>query len=126
MNPTTMDEKIVAWRDLRRAQAKKKRIGSIASVVAGLGWLLFFNKIGQTSEMALRYSQEAQESIGSWVIVLTLMTLFAAFMMISAGRAKGRLGELTGQLTLQLRHELDGADTARKPAIESQLRELGA
>ena len=67
-----------------------KRLALIASIVTVLGWLLFFYKMGQTSEMALRYSTEEQESIGTWVLVLLAMSIGSVILLVMARMAKKR------------------------------------
>jgi len=121
-----IDATFTEWRMRRESHATMKRMAVIVGAITGLGWLLFLAKMGQTSEMALRYSTRAQESVGQWTMVLLLMSIGAIVLIVLANQSKNRVSVLAAQLTAALRDRLGGADDGERAKIESQLRELGA
>ena len=84
------DEKPVDRPAVKAGHSGIKRTALIVSIVTALGWLLFFYKMSQTSEMALRYSTEAQESVGAWVLVLLAMSIGSVVLIVLGGLAKKR------------------------------------
>ena len=98
----------------------------ILGIATALGWVLFLFKMAQTSEMALRYSEAAQEDIGKWVLMLLVMTVVSIALFVMAGLAKKRVARAASDLTASLRQDLSGAEAGDRARIESQLRELGA
>lgn len=120
------EAKLASWRGLKDSHAKASKITRILVVVTALGWLLFLYKIGQTSEMALRYSSQAQESIGTWVMILLLLTVGSIFGGIVSGKMKRQSAQLAAELISSLRNLLSAASDSDRSRIESQLRELGA
>lgn len=113
------------WQKARDGHAKLKKWAKIVSIVTGLGWLLLIYKMAQTSEMVLRYSTEAQESIGRWTITLVLMTIVSVGLLLLSGKAKSRMKALSTRLMSDIRAQLEGADEGLRSRLESQLRELG-
>lgn len=84
------DEQPAAPPAVKASHTSLKRVAIIVSIVTALGWLLFFYKMGQTSEMALRYSTEAQESVGTWVLVLLAMSIGSVVLLVMARMARKR------------------------------------
>ena len=86
---------------------------------------LFLVKLGNTSEMALRYNQHAQTEMGNWMLVIlglafmTVMFFFIGLMM------RKRVGTWRSLLVSELRNRAD-RDADQKALYESLLRELGA
>ncbi|QSB43769.1 hypothetical protein EB810_08340 [Altererythrobacter sp. FM1] len=113
------------WQKARDSHAKLKKWAKIVSIVTGLGWLLLIYKMAQTSEMVLRYSTEAQESIGRWTITLVLMTIVSVGLLLLSGKAKSRMKGLSRRLMSDIRTQLENADEGLRAKFESQLRELG-
>lgn len=113
------------WQKARDGHAKLKKWAKIVSIVTGLGWLLLIYKMAQTSEMVLRYSTEAQESIGRWTITLVLMTIVSVGLLLFSGKTKSRMKALSTRLMSDIRAQLEGADEGLRSRLESQLRELG-
>ena len=114
------------WRRLKKGHFQTRRGAMILGVVTGLGWVLFLFKMAQTSEMALRYSEAAQEDIGKWVLMLLVMTVVSIALFVMASLAKKRVARAASDLTASLRQDLSGAEAGDRARIESQLRELGA
>ncbi|MAK63678.1 MAG: hypothetical protein CMF75_02875 [Maricaulis sp.] len=87
--------------------------------------VLLMIKLGNTSEMALRYNEQAQAEFGQWVLAviglsfLSLMFFFMGLLMGNRAKAWRAL------LVSELRKRADG-DTPHKSLYESLLRELGA
>lgn len=120
------DAKLGKWQGMKASHARTRRVAVIVSIVTALGWLLFLYKMSQTSEMALRYSSEAQESLGAWVLALLAMSIGSVAMLVIAGIAKKRVKALRDQLASDLRSRIGEADAGQRAKLESQLRELGA
>lgn len=123
---TDMQARLDDWRRLKKGHAQTRRGAMILGIATALGWVLFLFKIAQTSEMALRYSEAAQEDIGKWVLMLLVMTAVSIALFVMAGLAKKRVARAASDLTTSLRQELSGAEGGDRARIESQLRELGA
>lgn len=122
----SVSAKFTEWQGLTAGYNKVMKIAVIASSVTALGWLLFFYKISQTSEMAMRYSDDAHASIGAWIAVLFVMSVVSAGILGMGAKVNKRVKSLSSELTAELRSQLHDADPARRSEIESQLRELGA
>jgi hypothetical protein len=87
--------------------------------------VLFMIKLSNTSEMALRYNEQAQTELGQWTLViigLSFMSLMFVFMGFLMGK---RANAWRALLVSELRKRAD-SDTDRKSLYESLLRELGA
>ena len=121
-----IDEKFSQWKGKAESHAKTKKLAAIVGSVTAFGWLLFIYKMGQTSEMALRYSNEAHESIGTWILVLLAMSIASVVLIALSGSAKKRATALATNMVPQLRAQLNDADAGQRSKLESQLRELGA
>ncbi|QSB44744.1 hypothetical protein EB810_11190 [Altererythrobacter sp. FM1] len=119
-NGNSADLKFEQWKGAMERHAKAKKVATIVSVVTGLGWLLFLYKMNQTSEMALRYSTEAQESVGSWTLVLLAMSIGSAVLIVVSGRAKKRAKALAASLAPELRGQLDDADAGQRSMINDR------
>lgn len=120
------DIKFRKWKDVATRHKKLKKLGIAAFLIAGLGWLVFIYKMMQTSESALRYSTEAQESVGTWTMWLLAMLIGSVALIVISSSAKKRGEELAATLKADLRDRLNEADEGHRTVIESQLRELGA
>ena len=124
------DEELGPAANMVRTSEKRLRNLSVmwkvmAAITAGLVVLLFV-KMGNTSEMALRYSEAAHEEIGKWIIGIAVIggaTLFLAFMV---GFGKKKLAEAKSVLVSTIRERANGASDGRKTTYESLLRQLGA
>ena len=98
------------------------RIGAVVTLGA---IVLFLIKLSNTSEMALRYNQHAQEEMGMWVLgilgvaALTILFAFTTFL------GKKRYDTWRGLVVTELRNRA-GRDADNKTLYESLLRELGA
>lgn len=121
-----IDANFAAWQDLNNRYSKSNGSIKALTIVTVLGWLLFFYKVTQTSEMALRYSTEAQESIGMWAMVLIAMTCVSGLMLLLAGRVKRRRNALADTIRSDIRDQLSDAEPGMRAKLESQLREIGA
>lgn len=87
--------------------------------------VLFMIKLGNTSEMALRYSEQAQAELGQWtlvIIVLSFLTLLFVFLGFVLNK---RVKAWRALLVSELRNRA-GSDVDNKTLYESLLRELGA
>lgn len=124
MNDT--DTQVAALRKLEKRHRQNKRTTLFMAIFVVLGWLLFLYKTAQTPEYVMRYSQEAQESMGQWVLYLTLLTLLTAGLAWWTARFARKVAAEQGALKTGLRDRLATADEGERGRIESQLRELGA
>ncbi|MEL7729858.1 hypothetical protein AAG612_09990 [Citromicrobium bathyomarinum] len=124
---TASDEiKFHKWKDVIARHKKLKRFVIIACLITAFGWLLLFYKMSQTSEAVLRYSTEAQESVGTWTMWLLAMSVGSVALVVISKSAKKRGEELAENLKADLRNHLNEAGEGHRSKIESQLRELGA
>ena len=123
---TDTQTRLEDWRRKKKGHAQTRRGAMILGIATALGWVLFLFKMAQTSEMALRYSEAAQEDIGKWVLMLLVMTVVSIALFVMAGLAKKRVARAASDLTASLRQDLSGAEAGDRARIESQLRELGA
>ncbi len=115
--------------ELRESEAKLAKMQKMGRWLLGgavLGWLLFFYKMSQTSEMALRYSDSAKEEIGTWSLVLIVWTLIALGMVVLSKKFAKIVGGMKDGRKEALRTQLASADDNQRAQIESELRELGA
>lgn len=124
------DEELEPAADMVRTSEKRLRNLSImwklmAAFAAGLIILLMV-KMGNTSEMALRYSEAAQEEIGKWVIGIVLIGGMAVFLAFMVGLGKTKLAEAKGAIVSALRERAGAASEGRRATYESILRQLGA
>lgn len=119
------DQKMSELRDLKEKCTQAIRLVKVVGGLTILGILLFFYKISQTSDMAMRYSTEAQESIGNWIIVLFFMFVGSLFLQRRAGKCKTQLKDKEAALVSDLRQRLASAKDGERATIESQLREMG-
>lgn len=114
---------------LQKSDQGLKTVSMIWKVLAGLtvaGILLLFVKMGNTSEMALRYSQQAHEEIGMWVMGIILLGFLTVLCVGMNNWAKGRIRKIREAAIVSLREKLGASDAAEKPRYESYLRQLGA
>jgi hypothetical protein len=87
--------------------------------------VLFMIKLGNTSEMALRYNEQAQTELGQWMLVIIGLS-FLSLMFVLMGILMGKRAKAWRALLVsELRKRAD-SDTDRKSLYESLLRELGA
>lgn len=121
-----IDANFAKWRDRSRDRTQTKWIARVLYAITAFGWLLFLYKISQTSEMAMRYSETTQSAMGTWILVLFLMSLACAATRVLQGVANRREKTIADTLIADLRGRLNGADAGQRSKIESQLRELGA
>lgn len=86
---------------------------------------IFMVKLGNTSEMALRYNQQAQTEMGNWMLViigLGFMTVMFFFIGLMMGK---RADTWRALLVSELRNRAD-SEADKKTLYESLLRQLGA
>ena len=121
----SFDTDITKWREHKSKCNKAKRNVNVVGGLTILGILLFFYKISQTSEMALQYSSDVQESVGNWVIVLFIMFVTSLFLQRRAGKCARQLKEMETTFVSDLRQRLASAQDGERATIESQLREMG-
>lgn len=87
--------------------------------------VLFMIKLSNTSEMALRYNQHAQEEMGMWVLGILFVAAISVFFAFMTFIAKKNYTAWRGLLVAELRRRAgEGGD--QKALYESLLRELGA
>lgn len=124
------DDEFEPAANMIRAKEKLARTRSfmwkiMAALTAGLVVLLFV-KMGNTSEMALRYSNSAQEELGTWVLGIAAMAGVTALMVYVTNAGRKKTAASKAALVAALRQRASAPDDSRKAAHESLLRQLGA
>lgn len=114
---------------LQKSEQGIKTVSMIWKVLAGLtiaGIILLFVKMGNTSEMALRYSTKAHEEIGMWVLGIIVLGFLTIMCIGMNNWAKGRIRKTKELVIASVRERLEAAETKQKSTYESYLRQLGA
>jgi uncharacterized integral membrane protein len=101
---------------LQKSEQGIKTVSMTWKVLAGLtvsGIILLFVKMGNTSEMALRYSTKAHEKIGIWVLWTIVLGFLTVLFVGMNNWTKGRVRK-TRKLTItSLREQLGAADATQ-------------
>ncbi|WP_375209706.1 hypothetical protein [Hyphomonas jannaschiana] len=114
---------------LQKSEQGIKTVSMIWKIFAGLtilGIILLFVKMGNTSEMALRYSTKAHEEIGMWVLGIIVLGFLTILCVGMNNWAKGRIRKTKEKAIASLREKVAESDATRKATYESYLRQLGA
>lgn len=102
----------------------------IAAGIDVLLILVFVNKVRQTSEWAMRYSQTTQEQMGEMTIMIILIGITAVVFMLVALTSRGTRDAERERYLAGLRRELTSAreagDVPHQVYCESELRRMGA
>ncbi|MAO39216.1 MAG: hypothetical protein CMK70_03055 [Pseudohongiella sp.] len=96
--------------------------------IAGL--LLFYYKLQQTSDFAMRYDTQAQEQIGMWGLMLTgiffVALLFSGYLINRKKAFRSTRAEYSAYLASTMAAARDNKDTSAEIETELALRELQA
>ena len=87
--------------------------------------VLFIIKLGNTSELALRYSEQAQSELGQWTFVIVVLS-FLTLLFIFLGFVLNKRANAWRALLVSELRDRSGREPDNKTLYESLLRELGA